>query len=63
MCDSVKEKFKGIELSDSVILDPHKTLHMPLGLGLILTKDVKHLYNTFSIDNAEYMKDGDTLIF
>jgi hypothetical protein len=31
MLDSMKNKFKGIELSDSFVIDPHKGLNIPFG--------------------------------
>lgn len=42
-------------MSDSVILDPHKTLSMPLGLGLILVKNLKYLQKTFGTEEAYYL--------
>jgi len=51
-----KEKLKGIELADSVILDPHKSLFLPYGTGMVMVKDVKHLLETNSYE-AGYMQD------
>ncbi|PCJ83055.1 MAG: amino acid decarboxylase [Flavobacteriales bacterium] len=34
-----KKKLKGIEKSDSLVLDPHKGLFLPYGLGVVLVKD------------------------
>lgn len=51
-----KKLLKGIELADSVILDPHKGLFIPYGLGIIMIKDVKHLYDANAFD-ANYMQD------
>src|SRR4029077_20339476 len=34
-----KEIFKGIEMSDSFAIDPHKGLFLPYGLGMIVVKD------------------------
>ncbi len=42
-----KEKLKGIEKSDSLVLDPHKGLFMPYGLGTVIVKNRKHLLNSF----------------
>ena len=52
-----KEKLKGIELADSVILDPHKSLFLPYGTGMVMIKDVKHLLETNSYE-AGYMQDA-----
>lgn len=51
-----KKKLKGIELADSVILDPHKGLFIPYGLGILLVKDVKNLLEANTFD-ANYMQD------
>jgi glutamate/tyrosine decarboxylase-like PLP-dependent enzyme len=51
-----KELMKGIERADSVIMDPHKSLFLPYGLGMVLVKDAMKLLkaNTF---RANYMQD------
>ncbi|MEO6818563.1 MAG: aminotransferase class V-fold PLP-dependent enzyme [Ginsengibacter sp.] len=54
-----KEKLKGIELADSVIMDPHKGLFIPYGLGILLVKNAKHLLEANSFD-ANYMQDTKT---
>jgi glutamate/tyrosine decarboxylase-like PLP-dependent enzyme len=51
-----KAKLKGIERADSLILDPHKTLFLPYGSGIVLLKETKHLKEAFSYD-ASYMQD------
>jgi len=52
-----KEKLKGIERSDSLVIDPHKGLFLSYGLGAVLIKNVKaqqaaHVYQ------ANYMQDS-----
>jgi len=52
-----KEKMKGIERSDSLVIDPHKGLFLSYGLGAVLIKNVKaqqdaHYYQ------ANYMQDA-----
>ena len=54
---SGKDKLKGIEFADSVILDPHKGLFMPYGIGIVLVKNIKHLAKAHSYD-ANYMRDA-----
>ena len=52
-----KDKLKGMELADSIILDPHKGLFMPYGLGIVLVKNIKYLAEAHSY-NANYMRDA-----
>jgi aromatic-L-amino-acid decarboxylase len=54
-----KRKLKGIELSDSVVLDPHKGLFLPYGLGLVLVKNKKDLQQAHKFD-ASYLQDDKT---
>ncbi|MCF6366887.1 MAG: aminotransferase class I/II-fold pyridoxal phosphate-dependent enzyme [Bacteroidales bacterium] len=56
LLDSLKSKFKGIEKSDSVTIDPHKGLFLSYGLGAVLMKDVNALNETHSYQ-ANYMQD------
>ncbi|MDI9338844.1 MAG: pyridoxal-dependent decarboxylase [Alphaproteobacteria bacterium] len=41
--NTLKEKVKGIELSDSVSIDPHKGLFLPYPSSYVLIKNPKHL--------------------
>jgi glutamate/tyrosine decarboxylase-like PLP-dependent enzyme len=45
----------GIELADSVALDPHKTLFLPYGTGAVLARDGGHLLSAFSA-SADYIR-------
>jgi len=45
---------RGIERSDSVVLDPHKSLFLPYGNGAVLVRDGAALYRAHSIA-ADYM--------
>lgn len=56
LCPEGKKVLKGIELSDSVTLDPHKTLFLPYGTGTILVKDRKKLFASFNA-SADYLLD------
>lgn len=53
-----KEKFKGIEKSDSVVMDPHKGLFLPYGTGALVVKDVRKLADAHQF-KANYMRDAD----
>ncbi len=48
--------FRGIELADSVAIDPHKGLFLSYGLGAVLIKDVKSMYAAHYY-KASYMQD------
>lgn len=52
-----QEKLRGIELSDSVVIDPHKGLFLPYGLGVVLVKDAAAL-GTAHYYQANYMQDA-----
>ena len=45
---------KGIEQSDSLILDPHKTLFLPFGTGAVLVRDASALRRAHSL-HADYL--------
>jgi len=57
LVDDKKEKFKGIELADSVVVDPHKGLFLPYGLGAVLVKDKQAVYHSHVV-RANYMQDA-----
>jgi glutamate/tyrosine decarboxylase-like PLP-dependent enzyme len=52
LCDEGRERVRGIELADSVALDPHKTLFLPYGTGAALVRDGRHLLASFAADAA-----------
>ncbi|MFZ1699409.1 MAG: aminotransferase class V-fold PLP-dependent enzyme [Pyrinomonadaceae bacterium] len=52
-----KQKLKGLEHADSLIIDPHKGLFLPYGLGVVLVKDVENLKTAYSFQ-ANYMQDA-----
>lgn len=55
LCEEGQEKLKGIERSDSVALDPHKTLFLPYGTGAVLVREGHQLLQAFSA-SAEYIR-------
>lgn len=57
LCDSGKKVLKGIETSDSVIMDPHKGLFIPYGSGAVLVKDRMKLLESHHYE-ANYMQDA-----
>ncbi len=54
---TVKSRFRGIEKSDSVAIDPHKGMFLPYGVGAILIKDV-HAEMQSHYYQASYMQDA-----
>jgi len=57
LVDDKKEKFKGIEMADSLVVDPHKGLFLPYGLGAVLVKDKQAVYHSHVV-RANYMQDA-----
>lgn len=59
LSDSVKHKFKGIEKADSLVIDPHKGLFLPYGLGAVIVKDKDAVLKSHHY-TANYMQDAFT---
>ena len=57
LCEEVAAKLKGIERSDSLILDPHKGLFLPYGSGAVIIRDRRHVLAANSY-HANYMQDA-----
>lgn len=57
LANSVSDALRSINKSDSVVLDPHKGLFLPYGLGVVLVKSRKALKDAFSYQ-ANYMQDA-----
>ncbi len=57
LIDSKREMFKGIEMADSLVVDPHKGLFMPYGIGVVLVKDKKAVMQSHHYV-ANYMQDA-----
>jgi len=51
-----KYLFTGLELADSVSLDPHKWLYVPVDAGCLLFRDEATAKAAFSTDEADYIK-------
>lgn len=50
-----REVLEGIELADSLGIDPHKWLFQPYEIGCVLVRNREHLKDTFKV-SAEYLK-------
>lgn len=55
---SKRGMFKGIEKADSLIVDPHKGMFLPYGLGAVLIKDKKAVLHS-NYYAAGYMQDAE----
>lgn len=51
-----KKILKGIELSDSLVMDPHKGLFLPYGTGVVLVKEKNKLLQSHAYQ-ANYLQD------
>src|SRR4030095_12461973 len=58
LVEEMREKFKGIERSDSLVLDPHKGFFLPFGTGVLLVRDGRNLIKSHSYDASYLMDDA-----
>lgn len=56
LCPKGKNLLEGINLADSITLDPHKGLFQSYGSGIVLINNGDYLAKTFT-SNADYMRD------
>jgi glutamate/tyrosine decarboxylase-like PLP-dependent enzyme len=49
LSDERRHLLRGIDRADSIAVDPHKWLFVPLDAGAILVKDARHLASSFDI--------------
>ncbi len=57
LTEAGRARLTGINRADSVVLDPHKGLFLPYGLGIVLVKKIDHLLKANSYE-ANYMQDA-----
>lgn len=57
LSESKKHLFKGIEMADSLVIDPHKGLFLPYGIGAVLIKDKEAVFHSHHY-TADYMQDA-----
>jgi glutamate/tyrosine decarboxylase-like PLP-dependent enzyme len=53
----VGEQFDGLELADSILLNPHKWFFVPFEAACVIVKNKEHLRNTFSMV-PDYLRGG-----
>ncbi len=58
MCDEGRAALRGLELADSITMDPHKWLFQPYASSCLLVRDPKTLASAFRIA-ADYLQDAD----
>jgi aromatic-L-amino-acid decarboxylase len=54
LCPEGQAVLQGMDRSDSIVMDPHKTLFLPYGTGAVLVKDRGMLLASYTAD-ADYM--------
>jgi glutamate/tyrosine decarboxylase-like PLP-dependent enzyme len=54
LCEEARPAFRGIEHADSIVVDPHKGLSMPMGTGVSLVRDGELLRKAVQED-ADYL--------
>lgn len=52
----VSHLYQGLELADSVIIDPHKWLGASVGVGATFVRDRQILYRAFTQEPADYLE-------
>jgi glutamate/tyrosine decarboxylase-like PLP-dependent enzyme len=61
LCEEGKNILKGMEKSDSLVMDPHKGLFLPYGSGAVIVKSTGKMFETFRYQ-ANYLQDALTSI-
>lgn len=56
LCPEGRDTLAGMGASDSLVMDPHKTLFLPYGTGALLVRDRDRLYAAHQA-GADYMQD------
>ncbi|XP_066276965.1 aromatic-L-amino-acid decarboxylase-like isoform X2 [Branchiostoma lanceolatum] len=58
LCDEMKQLFVGVERSDSIVVNPHKGLFVPSGVGVLVVKDGKKLQQCCSFEETTNVYKG-----
>lgn len=57
LTETKKQLFAGIDTADSLVVDPHKGLFLPFGIGAVLVKDREAVFHSHHY-TADYMQDS-----
>ena len=57
LTDRGRERFRGIERSDSITLDPHKGMFLPYGTGALVVRDGARLRAAHHVGTSAYLQD------
>ncbi len=56
LCDPGKQRLRGLERSDSLVLNPHKGFFLPCGIGVVLVREGHKLFDAYHARGI-YMQD------
>ncbi|MEJ3655162.1 aminotransferase class V-fold PLP-dependent enzyme [Actinomycetes bacterium KLBMP 9759] len=57
LTDRGRQRMSGVERADSIVLDPHKSLFLPMGTGCLLVRDGELLRRAHAGVAADYLQD------
>jgi aromatic-L-amino-acid decarboxylase len=65
LCDDGRQRLRGMDRSDSIVMDPHKGLFLPFGTGAVLVKNRQavleaHHYQAHYMQDAEDAREEDS---
>lgn len=57
LCEEIEPSLRALTMADSLVMDPHKGLFLPYGLGVVLVKNAQHLIDSHRL-YGNYMQDA-----